>query len=293
MTRLNITKESKASLDNLGGGVHMVNPSFMVIGAPKGGTTWLHANLCQHPAIYTGVRKEINFFNLNYGKGLDWYNRQFPAYMDQKVLGDFSPGYFWPAEVPERVRKHYPKTKLIVSLRNPVERTISAFYHNIRARRVSPNTRLKDLDKGHPTFTIGFYDLHLERWLKLFPPEQFLILFYEEDILTNRVQTLRKVLSFIGVGTEFEPRKLDARQNGRYSHLAMRINYYSPLLAKISERALPSNMLNNRRWHIPIDHDEMVELECLFSKHDERLSAMLGRTLPWQRQQARHSGVLL
>jgi hypothetical protein len=253
----------------------------MVIGAPKGGTTWLHANLRQHYDIFTGVKKELNFFNHNYSKGIAWYRRQFAGYSGQKAIGDFSPGYLWANDAPTLVHRHYPDIKLILSLRNPVDRTISAFYHNIRARRVSPNSRILDLNKDHPTFTIGFYDIHLERWFEVFPSEQFLILFYEENIIKNKDQTLRKVFQFIGVDESFEPLKLEEKHNARSSHLSMRVNYYSPLLAKILDRVLPSNLMNPSSWTIPVSDEELEQLKCIFVKHNERLSALLKRKLPW------------
>jgi hypothetical protein len=262
----------------------MIAPSFMVIGAPKGGTTWLHANLSQHDNVFTGIRKEVNFFNHNYDKGIGWYQRQYTGYSGERAIGDFSPGYFWPTEVPRLIRKHYPDTRLIVTLRDPVDRTISAFYHNIRARRVSPSTRILDLKPDHPTFTIGFYDLHLERWFETFPRSQFLILFYEEDIVRKKEETLEAVFKFIDVDYWFKPRRLEAKQNSRYSHLAMRVNYYAPVLAKVAERVLPSTFMNSDRWKIPVENYEIEELGELFRKHNERLSKLLGRDLPWQRR---------
>lgn len=106
-------------------------PDFLLIGATKCGTTSLFNYLSQHPRILAPHKKEINFFNFNYSNGLSWYLAHFPAITDQEqyLTGEGSPLYLYHEQVAERIKELFPEIKLIVMLRNPVNRTISEYYH--------------------------------------------------------------------------------------------------------------------------------------------------------------------
>ncbi|MGL6344257.1 MAG: tetratricopeptide repeat protein [Waterburya sp.] len=108
-------------------------PDFIIIGATKCGTTSLFFYLNQHPQILAPHKKEINFFNHNFQMGLPWYLAHFPAIADtdELITGEASPLYFYDEQVIQRLKELFPETKLIVMLRNPVERTISEYYHSV------------------------------------------------------------------------------------------------------------------------------------------------------------------
>jgi len=108
-------------------------PSFLILGAQKAGTSALFQLLKQHPLINSNVPKEINFFNLeyNYEKGINWYENHFYNFfsLNKKLSFEASPGYLYFPEVPNRIHKHYKnkKLKFIISLRDPVDRAYSAW----------------------------------------------------------------------------------------------------------------------------------------------------------------------
>ena len=83
-------------------------PDFVVAGFPRCGTTWLYEVLRLHPAVFLPVRKEINFFNRAYEKGLDWYTAYFADARPDQLAGDISPVYAEYPEVPERILATLP-----------------------------------------------------------------------------------------------------------------------------------------------------------------------------------------
>ena len=107
---------------------------FIGIGVQKSATSWVFQSLIEHPEIQAGKEKEINFFNFKYQYGYHWYQNRF---FDSELLtGEFSTQYFWDKNVPERIYQFNPDIKLILCLRNPVDRAFSQHQHEIRKNRV-------------------------------------------------------------------------------------------------------------------------------------------------------------
>ena len=275
----------------------MMDPNFIGIGAQKSGTSWIYQMLRQHPEVYVPSKvKELHFFNkqINYNKGINWYRSLFEEYENQRAIGEFTPNYFWTSDdireikesgrtrnPPYLVHKHYPEMKFILSLRNPITRAISAYYHHIGARRISPFTRIIDVGKKFGIITMGFYDIHLKNWFKYFSPDQFLIIIYEENIVKNFYQTIETLYQFIGVNTHFKPQNMKVRYNMGRSHFYLRMHYYSPKIAEILMRKLPPILLNSKVWKIPIYEREIDYLEKIYSQNNKNLSTLISQKLPW------------
>ena len=111
-------------------------PNVIGIGAEKSGSTWLYALLKSHPEIYMSERrKEIDFFNRNYEKGLSWYESFFPdgqAVSETPVIGEYSPSYLYFSECPERMARIKPIQKLLLIVRNPADQMYSYYGQAIR-----------------------------------------------------------------------------------------------------------------------------------------------------------------
>lgn len=114
-------------------------PDFIIIGACKCGTTSLYKYLTEHPDIlesygngidgYLGT-KEIRYFDRYYAKGLDWYKSRFPATRYGQITGEASPEYMWREMCLQRMHDQLPQNiKIIISLRNPVDRLFSHYQH--------------------------------------------------------------------------------------------------------------------------------------------------------------------
>lgn len=104
-------------------------PSFLIIGGQKCGTTALHSYLSLHPKISGSEPKELHFFNsdYNYNKGFLYYESKFSNLGDKTISFEASPSYLVNASAPQRIFNYNPRVRLIVLLRNPVERAFSAW----------------------------------------------------------------------------------------------------------------------------------------------------------------------
>lgn len=105
-------------------------PDYLIIGTMKGGTTAMHGFINAHPGVTPPTTKEIHYFTLNYHRGAEWYSSHFdPA---AAVTGEGSPTYFdavFTAQVPQLIDRDLPNAKLILVVRDPVERAVSHFNH--------------------------------------------------------------------------------------------------------------------------------------------------------------------
>lgn len=268
-----------------------------MIGAQKAGTTWLYEVVRQHPEVSVPISKEINFFHRAelYAKGISWYLQQFENDPRATAIGEIAPNYLWtqvdPAEMPEYqllrdapavVHSHFPDVRLIASLRDPVDRAVSAWYHHIRAKRFPPSKRLRDCMNLYGITTMGHYDVHLSNWLRYFSRDNLLILFYEDDFAEGRkAETLKNVFTHIGVTPEFQPQGINERVNERKSHFDMRTRQWPRYVRRFVRRLVPDDLQESALWDIRVQSADIEALLEHFAPHKERLARLLDRSLPW------------
>ena len=114
-------------------------PDFLISGAQRGGTTSLYNYLQAHPCFELPTTKELHFFDRKFHRGLAWYRAHFPTYLEkcfaQRIqgraflTGEATPNYLFHPLVSRRVAEVLPRVKLIVLLRNPVDRAFSHYHH--------------------------------------------------------------------------------------------------------------------------------------------------------------------
>src|SRR5437763_13600017 len=97
-------------------------PNFLYIGTSKAGSTWIFKVLSWHPEIYMYPGKNLGYFSTRYDKGWDWYLKNFDPEPQHKLVGEVSHSYLVSEEAAARVHKHLPDAKLMVCLREPVQR---------------------------------------------------------------------------------------------------------------------------------------------------------------------------
>src|SRR5690606_23224629 len=171
-------------------------PDALVIGAQRCGTTSLYHGLAQHPGVARAKKKEVHYFDLNYHRGLTWYQKQFER-RRAKLNFEASPYYIFHPKAPERVAAALPDAKIIVILRDPVARAYSHYWHERRlghetlsfadaieaeAERLAGESRKLLEDDGYYSFNHqhfsyvarGCYARQLMRWLQYFPRTRFL-----------------------------------------------------------------------------------------------------------------------
>lgn len=181
-------------------------PSFLIIGAMKGGTTSLYHYLKDHPDVFMSETKELHYFvaEKNLRRGTGWYERQFRKAGDAVAVGEASPDYAkFPLHkgVPERIADLVPEVRLIYVMRNPVERIRSHYLHDLACGR-----ERRPIDQAVPGnehyLAPSKYALQIEQYLEHFPREQ-LLLMTSENLRSDRQAAMRRVLDFIGVHDEW------------------------------------------------------------------------------------------
>lgn len=123
-----------AKLKSLSGSTKAL-PDFIILGAQKSGTTSLYKYLSSHSQVIPPARKEIHFFDNNFHRGVNWYRSHFPQSLEKRlrgsITGEASPYYLYHPHAPRRIANVVPDVKLIILLRNPVDRAISHYWHEV------------------------------------------------------------------------------------------------------------------------------------------------------------------
>jgi hypothetical protein len=194
-------------------------PSFFLAGAQKCATTWLYQCLKEHPQIFVPNQNITNFFNINYYRGFDWYYEWYKDVTDEKAIFDTSMTYMRDSFVPERIYRFNSNAKFIFSLRNPIDRAFSHYWHEKKKGKISFSfedalfySQVGNYDLYENWIKGGFYYEHIQRFLKYFPLSQMLFIFFE-DIKNNPVQVNKDIYRFANVDTSFKPSIIDKKVN--------------------------------------------------------------------------------
>jgi hypothetical protein len=259
-------------------------PDFVIIGAKRGGSTSLYNYVLEHPSIvplFPGRQhiKGAHYYDTRYVRGLTWYRSHFPIEMAgrqvvrplvrRSICGEASPYYLFHPLAAKRLAGDFPDVRIIVTLRDPVERAYSHFKERTHhggetlsfedaldaeedrlrgeaERIIAEPGYLSAEHENHSYLAQGRYLDMLPRWLDLFPREQVHIA-VSEDLYADPDGQINSVWKFLGL----PPHQLRSR---------VRHNY------------LPSsNMLPDTR----------ARLRETFAEHNQGLAELLGRPLPW------------
>jgi hypothetical protein len=169
-------------------------PNFICVGPGRTGTTWLHAALTGHAGLPRRV-KETRFWGQYYHKGIEWYADHFSNCDPSHPIGEACP-YFATEGARERIAKHIPDCKIIITLRDPVERSYSQYR---MLRRMGLAHLSFEREMHHPRIVeTNRYAFHLEGWFHLFGCDNVKILLFDE--LKSAPQSfLDQVSDFIAV----------------------------------------------------------------------------------------------
>lgn len=178
----------------------MVKPTFLGIGAQKCASTWMHKILDDHPEIFVSDPKELDFFSYRYDRGYTWYEHHFSKAGTARAIGEVSPSYFCDPSAPDRVAEYDPAIKIVLTLRDPVERAFSNHLHEIRKGHFTgQDLRFEAGLASNPMYLFqSRYGTHLANWLRVFPKDRLLLL-VQEEILADPVAEARRLHSFLGV----------------------------------------------------------------------------------------------
>lgn len=259
-------------------------PNFLGIGAARAGTTWIARNLAQHPDVFVPYKKELHFFDGNFAKGVAYYEAEFQGWADQKAVGEITPKYLHHEDAAARIKETLPNAKLIVSLRNPIERAYSSYW---KSRASFPDDKLVSFVERREVLPdlveAGLYYKHLERYFALFGRQQIAILLFD-DIEQRPEQALRDLFMFLEVDPTFVPSTLHHKINagaaqgkmGRSKFLEMLARTFGRMqMAKVSAKLEEANSSDLP----PIPAEIRLELAEIYRQPNAILQDMLGRDL--------------
>jgi hypothetical protein len=253
-------------------------PDFIVAGAQKSGTTSLWAYLSEHPYVEPPISKEMSYFDVNFHRGTDWYRMHFPlaeaagADAPRILTGESTAYYMFHPRAPGRIAQTAPQTKIILLLRNPVDRAFS--HYQLKLRRLQETLSFEDaLDaeesrlageeekiladdryysEAHDRYSYQARGRYLEqvvRWQKLFPPQR-LLLVESGEFFKNTAEVFDRVLAFLGL-PGWHPPQFGNRFPGKYK-----------------EKMKPETRERLIRYFVP---------------HNQRLYAHLGKQFAWDK----------
>ena len=277
-------------------------PESYLIGAQKAGTTTLAYLLNQHPHISIGQTKEPHFFTYNWEKGLDWYRKQFPESADTVCL-DASTSYAmapltegWKhrnprmfEDIPAKVHSVRPDAKFIYLLRNPVDRTYSGYWHDVRmgVKNAESRTALQS-----DPFYLDVSDYHgqLLRWLDYFPLSSFHCVLFE-DLKERPHQVVDDCVAFLGLGRPTNAIRLDSAKNQSHQvgWVGRRVNQIEiayPRLRAMLKSSLPAGLkrfvFSVKAGSTPLpamtEEDRRFLVEY-FRERNQNLRKLIGRSL--------------
>lgn len=185
-------------------------PNFLGIGTQRAATTWLFNCLKEHPDIFVPDVKELHFYDTHFTQGLAYYSSFFREANECKAVGEITPDYLHCKLSAERIYQNLPDIKMIVILRNPIERAYSE-YKIFHFPETGWNFE-KTIEHRSVLLERGLYYMHLKRYFSFFKREQFLILLYE-DLARDNLRALKAIFKFLGVDTEYQPTWLGKTSN--------------------------------------------------------------------------------
>lgn len=246
-------------------------PDFLVLGAMKSGTSTLLHHLMRHPGVNGPLRKEVHFFSHAVpvaGHGRDWYRAHFPLrppFASANLTGEATPDYLYDPDAPARIRAALPNVRLLAILREPAERAVSHYHHEVRmGRETLPLEEALAMEErrlahaatlgaaGRETLAHacyrrrGVYADQIARVHALFGPERLLVL-----------------------GTGALKRDPEGTLARAFAHLGL-----PPI-------ALDAAVVRNEGGRPPTPPAVLKELRAWFAPHDERLARILGGLPEW------------
>ena len=260
-------------------------PSFLGIGAPRCGTTWIHRQLRDHPEAFVPREKEIHFFDKHYGRGLDWYASLFDPARGKNAVGEITPSYLYVEGGPRLIRECLGNVRLMVILRSPVERAYSHYWNILvqhREKGVSPGASFRSVAEQDPRIIQqGFYHDRLLQYLEVFAREDLLILLHD-DLSRSPGEVWGTICGFLGIDPSRRSPWLAEQVNasGQKRVRSGLLRTVDRLLSQARLFGLARALNAANRQPIPaMDPEVRQELLEIYGEETTRLEALLGRRL--------------
>lgn len=256
-----------------------IKPTYLIIGASRSGTTAMYDYLSKNRYGYRSPHKELHFFDKYFHKGILWYRGNFPTIFHkfylEKILhkkivtGEATARYLLLPLVAKRISKCLPDIKLIVMVRNPIERAFSHYRREFekdnesRTFNAVVETEIKylsslpqnfnnnDLEEyaerflKAPYLGRSLYNQQLQMWLKYFNKKQILLV-KSEDFYQDPWSSLDKIYSFLATKNYSNSPKLKIKQNASGYKVTLDPN----IKKKLNDFFSPHNQMLKKEWGI-------------------------------------------
>ena len=258
-------------------------PNVLIIGAEKGGTGALLRFLSQHPQVVIKDNEfdELRFFCKNYLKGFEWYKEQMPHSLPGQIVIEKSVDYLMDKTTPKKVFYFNPGIKLVLAVRNPVERALSdyalqrlLFYYLNQPVKELPQVkigqRFPDFEEIWETYLHVLYDVGLEDWLRYFSLKQIHIV-EAQELVHSPVSELKEIEKFLNIDPYFDEQQFYFdRTKGFYCLSEPRFKYM--------EKCLPEG---KGIRHPTVNKTLIQKLKDFFRPHNERFYKLSGKHFSW------------
>lgn len=286
-------------------------PNFFIAGAPRSGTSSLHAYMQQVPGIFMSRIKEPNFFSRSVIgdrhpmvkpiRDEKRYLQLFKAAGDAQVIGEATPFYLEDPLAPGLIRRASPGARVVVSLRDPVERLYS-HYLMMRNNRPGMGSFLDEIRRGlvledDPNLAVlrpstGLYSRQVERFRRHFGAERFAVLVLEEW-RRNVPLAIGRLLAFLELGVDpawTMPAGPTQRRYGEARGPVVRYLFGNRSISRAAESCVPYRLRKLVRNAVlvrsapkpPMDAKAREFLSDYYADDVQRLGQVLGRILPWR-----------
>ena len=271
----------------------------------KAGTTALYHYLGEHPEVFMSPAKEPAYFVPGFRvETWEEYIALFAGAGDAKAIGEATPRYFHTPESPAWINETLPGVRIVVVLRQPVDRALSHYLMltNNRAalqpepfasffrRHLSDVAHWKEGEVGARGLAISFYAEPLERWFDTFGRDRVAV-YLHEDLREEPDRVMAELYGFIGVDPSFRPdlaKRYNVGQGMPKSGVMQRLIYRDTLLKRLARRLVPAALRRrgistalqlNRGGKPALTPDERREFTAVYRDDIERVERLIGRDL--------------
>ena len=281
-----------------------VLPNFFIVGAPRAGTTTLYDFLKRTDGIFMPSRKEPHYFSSIESsyvypppiRNKKKYLALFKKVKGEKAIGEASTSYLWDPNSPKLIHGVIPNAKIIVSLRDPVERAYSHYLLRLSGGKTySFSEAIKLALKTNVGFRHeviirgGWYHKEIKRYFSFFGVENVKILFFEEFV-TNPQKTIKEVLKFLDVHAE-PPQTVELVHNylTKPRNLLATSILKNQTVRRIARGLLPESVAERGVRKIfgkkitkpRMQQQDRIFLENIYKEDVQKLQKLLKRKLPW------------
>jgi hypothetical protein len=168
----------------------------------------------EHPEVASPKKDSIHYFNINYFRGREWLAKHYKEIETDQKLFDPTPAYIRSPIAPEKIKKENPYARIAISMRHPMTRAFSHYWHEKKKCRF--DFEFKEVLSNYDLFANwiepSFYAKHIERYLEYFSRNQILPQLYD-NMIFDPYHFLRELFSFYNINAEFIPSVINRRIN--------------------------------------------------------------------------------